>query len=142
MDESASASSPPAGLAPARTSSRVKTKSQRAVESAHVDRLIARAKQAARSGSAGVAEAADGSVHGSEADGEVHLGGVLDSGNVKAEPADGAGKGKKEGASSVGNGFARTKRSAKGKGSGKKVWCLCKTANAGAMIECGECSDW
>ena len=139
------------GSATGRTSSRVRTKSQRAVESEHTDRLIARAKERAQAERQGSAQTSEhhGSVSGAglSATAEDDVGdggsGVRDGdAEVGAEgKGSGAGGGiRKKGRASTAPDAAAGKT--KPKGRPKKVYCVCKTADSGAMIECEGCNDW
>jgi hypothetical protein len=48
----------------------------------------------------------------------------------------------KAGPATESTGRSTGKKRTKGGKKGKETWCLCKTADAGSMIECEECNDW
>lgn len=128
------AESPTAGpstiAATGRSSSRVKVKSQRALESEDTTRLLLRAKERARAAAAAAA-IGEGSVSGSNRSASL----ATDSIGVEVDHVDGTSR-KKRKVAKVG------KRGIK---SGKEgeVWCICRSGDgSGPMIECGECNDW
>jgi hypothetical protein len=107
---------PPASSSSSRLSSRPRVKSQRAIESEHVDRLLARAKhnarqqelQAQREGSASTATSDQ---------------------LKKTSKGDGVGKAPKRKGKRV---------------KVDEVYCICKGdgEDGRPMIECGQCDDW
>jgi hypothetical protein len=62
--------------------------------------------------------------------------------DLQVGTGDHGGADSKDGVVHAGEGNGLRKKRGVGPKKSQRVWCVCKTADEGSMIECEECNDW